>query len=57
MFCTKGCKFGVMNRILELNLFKGNELCTFPAIQKVLESEHVPNKINECHTLMTSQGI
>jgi hypothetical protein len=53
----KGCKFGLINRILEPNLFKENEMCSFPVIQKVLEIEHIPNKINEYLTLMTSQGI
>ena len=52
----KGCKCRLTNRLLEPNLCQEDELCTFPTIQKVLEIEHMPNKINEYLTL-TSQGI
>jgi hypothetical protein len=52
----KGCKFGLTNRLLETNLCQEDELCTFRTIQKVLEIECIPNKINENLTL-TSQDI
>jgi hypothetical protein len=47
IYHIKGCKFGLMKRLLEPNLFKGDELCTFRTMQKMLGLEHIPNKIND----------
>jgi len=56
IFHITGCNFVLMTSLLQPNLCKGDELCTFRTIQKVLEIEHIPNKIREYLTL-TSQDI